>query len=336
MIKLMGHLANFASFSKQGEFLCTQSLFYLLKDADAKTVFSSFLEGVIGSSISRKLLWRTEHRQSDGCRPDIEGYHENGISVIKIEAKLDAKFGKRQLKSYMSELLIQNIPCCLIALIPQNRRKEAIDYISSQFSFQGEGPWQVQNTSVAVITWEEVFQIFETVKNQEFSADLVQLCSLYRVLNGDDMEPLTTDEEVLLWREKERWWEKLIDLTTRKLTSPVEKILPMSTEKTAEPYCRRYICRNINEVESCYSVGTRDPFQNYRTPIWLRFHKRTGYFAEISEQLIQSSYGLKVVRSGKHIWYPLEVPQNASREVMINSLVMQVKDIISVAYRFHA
>lgn len=334
MIKLMGYLVQFASFSKQGELLCTQSLSYLLKTTEAKKVFSSFLGHAIGSSISETLLWRTEHRQSDGCRPDVEGYLQNGISVIKIEAKLNAQFGKGQLKSYITDLLRHDIPCSLIILVPKNRREEAVNHISFQFSFQEERPWQVENVSVAVITWEDMLQSFRAVNNREFSENLAQLHSLYRVLNGDDMEPLTTDEEVLLWREKESWWEKLVDFTTRQLISPAQKILPIGTEKTTVPYYRRYICRNVKGVESCYSVGIRDPFQNHRTPVWLRFHKGTGCFAEISQQFLQSSIESKAVRSGKHIWYPLEVPYNATREVMINSLVAQVKHIVDTAYRF--
>jgi len=334
MIKLMGHLAQFASFSKQGELLCTQSLTYLLKGTEAKEVFSSLLGHSIGSSIPETLLWRTEHRQSDGSRPDIEGCQENGLSVVKIEAKLDAQFGKGQLKSYINELFRHGISSSLIVLVPQSRRKEASDHISFQFSFQGEGPWQIQNVSVAVITWEDTLQKFKTVNDREFCEDLVQLHSLYRVLNGDDMEPLTTDEEVLLWKEKESWWEKLVEITTRQITSPFERALPISKEKSVVPYYRRYICRKINGVESCYSVGIRDPFQNHRTPIWLRFHNGTGCFAEISQQLNQSSLNLKAVRSGKHIWYPIEVPHNATRNVMIDSLVSQVNLITNTAYRF--
>ncbi len=148
------------------------------------------------------------------------------------------------------------------------------------------------------------------------------------------MEPLTTDEEVLLWKEKESWWGKLIDVTTRQLSSSSEKILPLGTENKATPYYRRYICRRINGIESCYSIGICDPFQNHRTPVWLRFHKGTGYFDEISKQFTQSSLELEAVRSCKHIWYPLEVPHNAVREAMINSLVEQANHITTTAYQF--
>jgi len=333
MIKLMGHLAQFASFSNQGELLCTQGLAYLLKDSETKKVFALFLEHVLGLTVQGNLTWRSEHRQSDGTRPDLEACLDNGVTVIKIEAKLDAQFGKDQLKSYLNDLLRQNMPSGLVVLVPESRRKEASDHVSSQFSFQGETSWQVQTVSVAVISWEDIFQQFKGVNSQSFGEDLAQLHSLYRVLNGDDMEPLTTNEDVLLWREKDAWWERLVDLTTRQLMSPTEKTLPMNVERSDVPYQRRYMCKNINGVETCYSLGLRDPFQNHQTPIWLRFHKATGLFSKISHQLSHSSLESILVRSGKHIWFPIEVPQNAERDAMIESLVTQVNLIVSTAYQ---
>ena len=82
------------------------------------------------------------------------------------------------------------------------------------------------------------------------------------------------------------------------------------------------------------SVGTRDPFQNHRTPIWLRFHRGTGHFQAIVRQLERSQLASDLVRSGKHIWYPLNLPYNAEREVMIDALESQVTRITNVAYQF--
>ncbi len=148
------------------------------------------------------------------------------------------------------------------------------------------------------------------------------------------MEPLTSDEQVLLWRERENWWVKLVDLATRRLTSTGGQLLPLGLEKARAPYYRRYICCDTHGVVSCYSVGTRDPFQNHRTPSWLRFHNKTGHFTAIAQQLERSPLASVIVRSGKDIWYPLEVPYNADREMMIDALVTQVTRINAVAYHF--
>ncbi|CAG37868.1 hypothetical protein [Desulfotalea psychrophila] len=334
MRKLMGYLAQFASFSKQGELLCTQSLTYLLMNMEAQCIFTSFLGAAVGSTIPETLTWRTEHCQSDGARPDVEGCRADGVPVVKIEGKIGAAFGERQLTSYMKELCGLNCPGNLILLVPRNRHEEATNHAVCEFALKGEGPWQVKNVSLTVITWEDLLQNLGTVVGQSFQEDLAQLHALYRALNGDDMEPLTTDEQVLLWREQEAWWAKLVDITTRRFTLPGGSLLPLGLENAVAPYYRRYICRNILGVESCYSVGTRDPFQNHHTPLWLRFHRNTGHFQVITQQLEHSPLVSEIVRSGKDIWYPLEVPYNAEREVMVESLVSQIRRIVNVAYQF--
>jgi hypothetical protein len=98
------------------------------------------------------------------------------------------------------------------------------------------------------------------------------------------------------------------------------------------PYYRRYVCRRFGEVESCFSIGTRDPFVGRRTPIWLRFHDRTGRFAEIRRNL--ESAGLMAGRHGErgHLWFPLNVPIGSGRDSMIEALAAQVERITSAAY----
>jgi hypothetical protein len=334
MRKHMGYLSQYASFSKQGELLCTQSLTYLLSNKEAQHTFTSFLGAESNSSVDELLTWRAEYIQSDGGRPDLEGCRADGVPIVKIEGKLDAAFGEGQLASYMSELYTLDCKGKLFLLVPRSRYAETSEYAVCHFILQGYGPWQVQNVTLAVITWEDLFKCLGSVTDQGFREDLAQLHAMYRALNGDDMEPLTTDEQVLLWRERETWWVKLVDLSSRQLTPQDSKMLPLGLEKGAVPYCRRYICCNIRGIESYYSVGTRDPFQNHSTPIWLRFHKDTAHFQAIAEQLENSPLATKIVRSGRHIWYPLEVPYNADRATMINDLLEQITQITNVAYQF--
>ena len=85
-------------------------------------------------------------------------------------------------------------------------------------------------------------------------------------------------------------------------------------------------------MESYYSIGTRDPFRNHTTPIWLRFNKVTGQFAGIAERLDRSGFRDSIVISQGHVWLPLEVPRHSDRNAMIASLVGQVRDILEAAY----
>ena len=46
--RLLSHLAQFGSFSKQGELLCTQGLTYLLENQDARAAFGAYLSKLMG------------------------------------------------------------------------------------------------------------------------------------------------------------------------------------------------------------------------------------------------------------------------------------------------
>ena len=336
MDRLLGHLAQFGSFSQQGELLCTQGLAYLLRDTEAERVFAGLISSATSHSLSSGLSWQAERRQEDGGRPDLEGRNAEGEPVVKIEAKLRAPFGQGQLESYVSAFCDGGRSGTLIILVPKSRVGEISSHTSAHFGIAGAGPWRIIRKAVeipcAVVTWEDLLEALSAVASERFGDDLSQFRSMYRAFNGDDMEPLTSDEQVLTWRDGEAWWEILVEHATRALMAPDGRVLPFGVEGGAQPYRRRYVCRPVSQVSSCYSIGTKDPFQNHRTPIWLRFHKGTGHFVEIAGRLERSALAAAVVRSQGHLWFPLEVPLNSDRETMIGALVAQARRIVAVAH----
>ena len=60
MDRLLGHLAQFGSFSKQGELLCTQGLAYLLRDPEGERAFTDWISSATGHSLSPGLSWQAE------------------------------------------------------------------------------------------------------------------------------------------------------------------------------------------------------------------------------------------------------------------------------------
>lgn len=336
MDRLLGHLAQFGSFSQQGELLCTQGLAYLLRDTEGERVFTGLISLATGHSLSPGLSWQAERRQEDRGRPDLEGRNAEGQPVVKIEAKLGAPFGQGQLESYVSALCAGGQGGTLLIVVPKSRLEEITGHASAHFGIAGAGPWRIIREAVeipcSVVTWEDLLEALSTVASERFRDDLSQFRAMYRVFNGDDMEPLTSDEQVLAWRDREAWWEILVEHATRALTAPDDHVLPFGVDGGAQPYRRRYVCRLVSQVSSCYSVGTRDPFQNHRTPIWLRFNRSTGHFVEIAGRLERSTLGAVSVRSQGDLWFPLEVPLNSDRETMIGALVAQVQRIVAVAY----
>lgn len=288
--------------------------------------------------MSPGLRWLAEPYQTDGGRPDLEGRSQQGTPIVKVEAKLGAELSRRQLYSYLTDLKLAGLDGkgILIVLVPHARRQPTVARLRDHLEVSGESPWQVmlgaKALHVAVIDWEDVFQVLGEATSSDAEDDLAQLHAMYRVLNGDDMHPLTGDEEVLAWRDREAWWETLVDLVTRRLANPNHPMLPFGSEAGTQSYRRRYICRERRRGSSCYSIGIRDPFKPHRTPIWLRFNSSTGQFAKIDERIRCSWLEAAAIRSQGNVWLPLEVPLNSSREVMIEALVEQVEGILAVAY----
>ena len=97
-------------------------------------------------------------------------------------------------------------------------------------------------------------------------------------------------------------------------------------------YRRRYVCQPPGETQSCFSIGVRDPFEENVSPIWLRFNKTTGHFRDIRDRLEASYLAPRLVRSGGHIWMPLDVPMGVDGSQMVDTLVVQAEEIARVAY----
>jgi hypothetical protein len=346
---LLGYLARFGSFSAQSEVLCTQGLRYLLHEhADAHSALANEVEARTGVRIGASLTWRAEAYQDDKGRVDLEACTADGVPVVKIEAKLRAPLTHNQLQSYAANLRKRNSnAAALLVLVPKLRTAEAARVTAGAFELSGTGPWRVTDghpTGVAVISWDELFFALQTVKGERFLYELEQLQAMYRVLNGDFIAPLASVEELHHWRERETDFINLVDQATRKLTKH-HKVLPLrsepldprelpeaaSQEREQNFYRLRYVGPLVNNPASFYSIGVRDSFAEWVTPIWMRFHKDTGDFGRIRQRIEGSS--LRRLESGGHLWIPLEVPLNVSGEQMVPALVEQADKVVRMAYK---
>ena len=131
MLRLISHLAQFSSFSKQGEVLCTRGLEFLLENVDAREKFASYLSGRTGLTFGSQLEWRAEVRQADRCRPDLEACTKDGKLVVKLEAKLGAALGEAQLRSYAVDLVNRGVEGIVLVVVPRYRGGEAIRLTSN-------------------------------------------------------------------------------------------------------------------------------------------------------------------------------------------------------------
>lgn len=264
--------------------------------------------------------------------------------MVKIEAKLGAELLADQLQSYKADLRKRNSgEAALLVLVPNTRTTEIARATASALGLSGSGPWPAADghrIGIAVISWDELFDALNVGNEERFRLELEQLQAMYRVLSGDYIEPLASVEELEQWRERETDLHNVVDHVTRQLTTEhtEHRLYPLREETLgdARPDCelrgyhRRYVCPVASGVQSCFSIGVRDSFAEFVTPIWMRFRKDTGDFGLIRQRIEASS--LQWLESGGHIWIPLEVPLDASGEQIIQSLVEQAEEVLQVAY----
>jgi len=345
MQKLLGHLAQFGSFSMQGEVLCTQGLAYLLEDPDARSALKAKIETKTGAEIDDHLKWRAEVLQKgDKARPDLEACTANKTPVVKIEAKLGALLSQDQVRSYAADLHRRSPEGgVVLALVPRQRIGEATKVVTEAFKVSGAPPWrpgEYPGVAVTVVSWDDVFATLKEAGSGELRDEAEQLEAMYKVLSGYYMDPLAGLEDLVEWRSREGDFINLVDQATRRLTTH-HNVYPMGVEpleqapEGLEPkgYRRRYVSRPLGASNPFFSIGVRDPFAGSFTPVWLRFHKDTPQFALIRDRLDQSQLKPKLVTSGGHVWIPLDVPLRAGGEEMVNALVRQAEEVAQVAYQ---
>lgn len=336
--RLLSHLAQFGSFARQGELLCTQGLLYLLQHAEATAaaveLFNERLARVVdpgrAAVLPVDLHWLAEAIQEDHGRPDLEARSPDGQPRVKVEAKLDAPFGDGQLRSYANDFAQKGCEGVLIVLVPGRRIVDVRSAAGQQLGCVGDGPWSVGATSpcfVSVVSWEDVIQALGRVSTEPFAGDLANFAEMYRVLIGDSLEPVRSIEELRAWQDAESKFIALVSKVTERLT--VGKLMPLGRDIPDDPgsYYRRYVC--LKGI--CVSIGVRAPFRGHDTPIWMRFHKKTSGFDLLRARLLASPFSGRIVNDGGHVWMPLSVPLGADTQEMINVVASQASDFMRAA-----
>lgn len=344
MNTLLGHLAQFASFTRQSEVLCTQGLTHLLRNTDARQALAAEIHTRSGFDLGSDVVWVAEaHQETDRGRPDLEARRggDRQAPVVKVEAKLGAGFGDGQLQSYADHLSTKS-GGMIVVLIPRYRVAEATVAVRDTFNVSGMHPWrppQYPTVVAMVISWEEVLDALLQTQSEPLHGEVVQFQDMYQVLSGNDIAPFPDIDDLLAWRERAGGLENLVDRATRQLSAGTG-LLPMGSEpldrepEGLEPrgYRRRYVCRQWGTYQPCFSIGVRDPFAGHVTPIWLRFHKDTPGFNDLRAHLQSAPLWNQIVYSGGSLWAPLEVPLDVNGDQMVGALVAQAEKIVAVAF----
>ena len=361
MTTLLGFLARFGSFTTQSELLCTQGLAYLLQTYEhAAAALTEEVTKRTEVVTHNSLTWHAEVVHDQKERPDIEAQSENGVPFIMIEAKLGAGFGSGQLLAYLR--LLQKYDegeAAMLVLVPEKRIEEAVNAVSDAFGPPQADRWYLTDgrpCGIAVISWNEIFTSLRRCNEERFSYDLAQLEEMYKELRGDYIAPLANIEDLLHWRERETDFINVAKEVSCQLT-PAGRLLPFQPEPLEEPserpegpsdefedqvYRRRYVRSPSDDSDSYFSIGVRDPFAGWKTPIWMRFHRATDKFGHIRQRIEKDTSMNKKdpstkkkgwLESGGHIWIPMTVPFEVSGEQMIERIIEQAKEALRVAYQ---
>jgi hypothetical protein len=292
-----------------------------------------------GVTINPSAVWQAEVRQEDGGRPDLQATDAENKPVVKIEAKLSAALMWDQPQSYVDDVHQRSGGGLLLVLVPRFRVGEAAAVISAQFTVAGSGPWRLLDRStctVAIVTWNEVLDLLGTVDRTSFRNDLAQFRAIYGVLSGDDPGAIEA-HDLEDWRLREDYFVNIVDRVTRELPkdrvflmAPGQRLLPFYSEPRTH-FRHRYVGPVTSAGTYC-SVGLRNPFDGFVTPVWMRFNFTTPRFATVRANLEDSQLRQRVAYSGKHLWIPLDIPVDSAQPV-IDALIDQAREVIHLATR---
>jgi hypothetical protein len=95
-------------------------------------------------------------------------------------------------------------------------------------------------------------------------------------------------------------------------------------------------CRYVGPIgwpAPCFSVGLRDPFKGFTTPVWMRFHRVTPDLASVRSNLMSSDLADRVADGGGHLWIRLDVPTGVDGDKILESLLAEADTITNIAYK---
>ena len=345
MKTLISHLARRGDLSKNGELYCTEALAYLLQDDTLSRTWLADLSTQVGLDLSDAVIWQAEPTQQDGGRPDLEGTNADGSCLIKVEAKLGHTLSADQLMCYRDDLNVRTKRGALVVLVPAYRLRDAREALRDCLGSAADypEPWRLAErprVGALAVTWRQVWTTLERAATTErLRRDVEVAKTLYLGLTGLDMTPLAGLESLIHWRTREADVHAWVDWVTRELSEgpvmPIGEVAALGRpDVSGEPsmYRRRYLSRRLNKMRVDFCIGSRDPFEVYVTPIWLRFDRETAGYAIVLHRLEHSPLARRIVLDDGHIWLPLMVPIEVDGPAIVTALAAQALQVMHVVF----
>lgn len=333
---LLGRLAALGWFAQNGEVAATQGLTMLLEDEVLHRAFIRYVEELTGTALPGVRVFEAERSHEGFGRPDIEGVDSQRQTVMIVEGKFWATLGVEQVRAYLAHLRQgrgPGHPTAFLVLLPQSRENEARRVVAAAVSAV-EADACASEVVTAVMTWEGLLDHLDlavgTLEHgpHSTSADLVQFRGLCTTLCGEVIPPVDPNAP---WRERRADLERLVDLLTRELRKPGERLLPIVHEAGFDPMRYTYaVDPSLPSglypfLDSYLSIGLAHRFADQGDPpLWMRFHKETPRFPAIRRRLRASRLWNRVREDDGHVWLPFTIRDDLAGPDLVADLVAQV------------
>ena len=310
----------------------------LLEEARLREALVSHIGRAIGAKLDSVVTVLPEVVHDGLARPDLEGQDSTGRPLVVVEAKFGAELTSEQVDAYLTNQEVRldgGVQGAFVLLVPSYRKPEAESLLDA-LANQADPP--APSVSAGVATWDEWLDVldqsaqeFDPTEREAFRCDVRQLRALCTTMRGVDIPPLGLVAAGVEPDEREDDLRQLVDEVTRRFRFPSGTLIPIGLE-TEFGYYRRYVPGGHEDPDCCCSVGVVSGFAGGEdTPFWLRYHRDTPGFQEVSARIMASRLATDARGEGGHIWLPLRVSADRSGAAIVSELADQIEGIQGVA-----
>lgn len=317
------------------EDLATDALLYLLRTYGE--ISASFYDLLIemGCRLPKPLKFDTQKSLKTGAIPDLRGMSEDDEIALLVEAKFGAEFTPNQPLAYVENISVDNGGAVII-LAPGSRH----DYLWSEVmekctdigiilsNHKGDPPqWETarleNDLALGFLSWGFLLENLNAISNELALQELFQLSGLVRRLEDELFEPFQADELLTTSDQRREQFREIVS----ELVQTLSQTKSFSTEDYSvgrgPDYYRRY-GTFAGRRNWCIEYSEQYASKHEYSFIWL-----SGPWDDDFNEIVDKDEGegeetVIAFRDEKRLAFPLIVPLDAAKPVILRSLLDQI------------